>query len=368
MEKLSEDEFCNDPKCEGTREGIRHKYHSNNELLSDIDKIKIEKGDHFLAVNPETNTVYVSNNKSDSILVIDGSSNKVVNRIEIERPRKLIINSNSKRLYAISGKAGILKGDVGKQISVIDTSSNKIIKSFEKNKRLLDMAINPKTNLLYAISKGYSSVSIFDCSSNTFVGKIILKNVPSVIAVDADKNKIYVGRDANPFEKPYVYVFDGDSKKLEKTTTGKRNFNISGAISFVEIHVNPKSNMIYLLVVMSSSMENEKPFLWLIKENTNKIEKTNFNYSMEDCMELDPSRNRIYFSNTKKRKILILDKNLEEIGSIQYALEWEGWLNQRGGTLIRRLVLNPTTSKIYLIGIDEDNNHCLYVVDDLKNN
>jgi len=285
---------------------------SNSELLVDTDKIKIEKGEHFLAVNPETNTVYVSNNKSDSILVIDGSSNKVVNRIEIERPRKLIINSNSKRLYAISGKAGILKGDVGKQISAIDISSNKIINTIGKSMKFLDMTINPKTNLLYTISKGFPEMRIFDGSSNTLVGSIKLKGEPSAIGIDADKNKIYVGKNVNPFQKPSVYCIDGDSKKLEKSTTGTRYFDIGGGILLNEIHVNPKSNMIYLLGY-KISQRGETPFLWLINENTNKIEKTNFDYSMEDRMTLDQSRNRIYFSNTKKRKILILDKNLKSL-------------------------------------------------------
>jgi len=338
--------------------------------LADPDKIKIEKGIHFLAVNPETNTVYVSNNKSDSILVIDGSSNKVVNRIEIERPRKLVINSNSKRLYAISGKAGILKGAVGKQISVIDTSSNKIINTIGKNEKFLDMAINIKTNLLYVISKGYTDVVIFDGSSNTLVGSIKLKSelsAISAIAVDADKNKIYAGKNLDPFQKPSVYVIDGDTKKLEKTITGKRFFDISGSIFLDEIHVNSKSNMIYLFGHKISA-SNTTPFLWLTNENTNKIETTNFDYSLEDGMTLNPSRNRIYFSNTKKRKILILDKNLKETDSIPYAPEWKGWQKIGHAGVKRSIAVNPITNKIYLIGIDEDKNHCLYVVDDLKNN
>lgn len=44
--------------------------------LENIGTIEIEKGEHFIALNDKTNTQYISNNKSDSILTIDSSSKK----------------------------------------------------------------------------------------------------------------------------------------------------------------------------------------------------------------------------------------------------------------------------------------------------
>jgi len=340
-------------------------------LLEDTIKTKIEKGPNFLAVNPETNTVYVSNNKSNSILVIDGS-NKIVDRIEIEQPRKLVINSNSQRLYAISGKAGgFWKGDVSNQISVIDISSNKIIKTIGENEDFLDIAINPKTNLLYAIRKGSVEIDIFDGSSNSFVGHIGVKHGISCLSVDSDKNKIYLGKYSGRFRKLSVDVIDGDSRNLEKTFSGPRTFK--EWIYIEEIHVNSKSNTAYLLGYEYSFWPEggtKHPFVFRLNENTNKIEKSNFKYSSEEGGAFDPSRNRIYFSNTKERKVLIFDENLEEIGSVPYAPEWKGLrkLFPKGLGIKCRLVINPKTSKIYVIGVDEDKDPCLYMVSDLKNN
>jgi len=318
-----------------------------------------------LAINPETNTVYVSNNKSNSILVIDGSSNKVVDRIEIQRPRKLVINSNSQRLYAISGKAGFLNGGDTKQISVIDISSNKIIKTIVENDDFLDIEVNPKTNLLYAIRIGSVEVDIFDSSSISFVGNIGAGRYLSCLSVDLYKNKIYLGKYADGYRKLSVDVIDGDSKTLEQTFTGSRNYG-SGGTTIDEIYINSKSKAAYLVGHSYSDRgEHQSPFLSRLNERTNQIEKSNLKFSNEDGVAFDQSRNRIYSSNTKKRKVLIFDENLEEIGSVPYAPEWKGFWQKftKGGAYFKRdLVINPTTSKIFVIGVDEDKDDCLYIL------
>ena len=333
--------------------------------MEETNKIKIEKGDHFLAINPETNTVYVSNNKSNSILVIDGSSNKVVDRIEIQRPRKLVINSNSQRLCAISGKAGFLNGGDTKQISVIDICSNKIIKTIVENDDFLDIEVNPKTNLLYAIRIGSVEVDIFDSSSISFVGNIGAGRYLSCLSVDLYKNKIYLGKYADGYRKLSVDVIDGDSKTLEQTFTGSRNYG-SGGTTIDEIYINSKSNAAYLVGHSYSDRgEHQSPFLSRLNERTNQIEKSNLKFSNEDGVAFDQSRNRIYSSNTKKRKVLIFDENLEEIGSVPYAPEWKGFWQKftKGGAYFKRdLVINPTTSKIFVIGVDEDKDDCLYIL------
>ncbi len=318
-----------------------------------------------MAINPETNTVYVSNNKSNSILVIDGSSNKVVDRIEIQRPRKLVINSNSQRLCAISGKAGFLNGGDTKQISVIDICSNKIIKTIVENDDFLDIEVNPKTNLLYAIRIGSVEVDIFDSSSISFVGNIGAGRYLSCLSVDLYKNKIYLGKYADGYRKLSVDVIDGDSKTLEQTFTGSRNYG-SGGTTIDEIYINSKSNAAYLVGHSYSDRgEHQSPFLSRLNERTNQIEKSNLKFSNEDGVAFDQSRNRIYSSNTKKRKVLIFDENLEEIGSVPYAPEWKGFWQKftKGGAYFKRdLVINPTTSKIFVIGVDEDKDDCLYIL------
>ena len=111
--------------------------------MENIGKIPLEKGEYFIAINEKTNTLYVSNNLSDSILVIDGSAQKIVNRIQIERPKELVLNPNQDILYVISGKAGFWMTDEGAQISIIDTSTNKIIDSIGKKEGFGDIQLNP---------------------------------------------------------------------------------------------------------------------------------------------------------------------------------------------------------------------------------
>jgi len=83
-----------------------------------IEKIPIESGEHFLAINEDSNTIFVSNNKSDSILTIDGTTNKIVSKIQIERPRQLALNPSDNTLFAISENAGFWLRDTGAKISI----------------------------------------------------------------------------------------------------------------------------------------------------------------------------------------------------------------------------------------------------------
>jgi len=53
-----------------------------------------------IVVNPNTNLVYVSNQIPNSITVIDGETNEVVDSIPVEQPYELMINPKTNKIYA----------------------------------------------------------------------------------------------------------------------------------------------------------------------------------------------------------------------------------------------------------------------------
>ena len=69
---------------------------------------------------------------------------KFSTRIQIERPKELVLNSTQNTLYAISGKAGFWKTDEGAQISIIDTTTNKIKGTIGKKEGFGDIKLNQK--------------------------------------------------------------------------------------------------------------------------------------------------------------------------------------------------------------------------------
>ena len=51
-------------------------------------------------VNPETNVLYVSNQISNSLSVIDGATNEVIDTIPVEQPFELMINPKTNKVYS----------------------------------------------------------------------------------------------------------------------------------------------------------------------------------------------------------------------------------------------------------------------------
>jgi YVTN family beta-propeller protein len=122
---------------------------AKNILLSSIDVGKSPRG---IIANPRTNLVYVTNQLSGTVDVIDGIQNKIVNTITVETtPRRVVVNPNTNILY--------VSNQISNSISVIDGSTNQVIDSIPVEQPF-ELAINPKTNKLYATYFGYPMLSI----------------------------------------------------------------------------------------------------------------------------------------------------------------------------------------------------------------
>ena len=73
-----------------------------------------------IAVNPAGTRVYVANSGSNSISVIDTTSNTVINTVDVgEEPGHLAVNLAGTRVYVTNSASN--------SICVIDTSSNTVI-------------------------------------------------------------------------------------------------------------------------------------------------------------------------------------------------------------------------------------------------
>ncbi|MGD2107432.1 MAG: hypothetical protein PVH93_07480 [Nitrosopumilaceae archaeon] len=140
--------------------------------MKEKEKISIEKGPHFLAVNPIKNTIYISNSKSNCILSIDCSSGNT-KRIEITQPGKLVIDMKNQKLFAITDLRWNTHGTMidkmkemrdGDLISIIDMESDEIVGVIDDSD-YSDFAINPETNQLISTNVYQSTISILNLST-----------------------------------------------------------------------------------------------------------------------------------------------------------------------------------------------------------
>src|SRR3989304_1762684 len=103
-----------------------------------VDKIEQNEGWGVIAVDPQTNKVYVTNFKSTTVTVIDGTTNTPLSVINVGRtPYGLGINTDTKLLYVAL--------EYNDTLVIVNTTTNEIIKNIDIVKPY-DIAVNSKTN------------------------------------------------------------------------------------------------------------------------------------------------------------------------------------------------------------------------------
>ncbi len=288
---------------------------SNTISVIDIDKSKVEKNidvgnsPYDVDVNPFSNRIYASNRDSDTISVIDGFTNKELTDIPVgDSPLGIGINLGRGWVYVANLDS--------KTITVIDAINNHIIKTLKYASLPYDVVINPVTNKVYVSDLGKDSVLVLDGSNNTLVSTIPVGLNPSVLAINTQTNTIYVSN----FSNDTVSIINGTSNKVET--------NIKVGNNPVGIAVNPRINKIYVNNLADNTIS-------VINGTTNKVIE---NISLEPAiiasgvntpfinvplkvtfpliatkLAVDPSTNFTYVTNPRSNGIITIDGKTDKI-------------------------------------------------------
>jgi DNA-binding beta-propeller fold protein YncE len=187
--------------------------------LQIVTTITLDKEPECIAVNEETNQVYVG--VEDGLMVIDGESYEVVADIPLEAEViGLAINPQTNRIYAVV---------YGEKVVVIDGATNQVVA--EMPEKIFDssdgvgIAVNPFTNLIYiedraGLMGNYDRVVVYSGETNLFVTSL---NVPGSnthsymeevgLAVNPETNRIYVTWSGNGT----LHMFDGNTHEFMET-------------------------------------------------------------------------------------------------------------------------------------------------------
>ena len=288
---------------------------SNTISVIDIDKSKVEKnidvGDspYDVDVNPFSNRIYTSNRDSDSVSVIDGFTNKELAKIPVgDSPLGIGMNLGRGWVYVANLDSST--------ITVIDAIDNHVIKTLKYATLPYDIVINPLTNKVYVSDLGKDSVLVLNGSNNTLVSTIPVGPNPSVLAINTQTNTIYVSN----FSNDSVSVINGTSNKVET--------NIKVGHNPVGIAVNPRINEIYVNNLPDNTIS-------VINGTTNKvihnislepaiigsgINKAFINVPLKVTFPLiaskitvDPTTNFTYVTNPRSNGIITIDGKTDKI-------------------------------------------------------
>ena len=288
---------------------------SNTISVIDIDKSKVEKNidvgnsPYDVDVNPFSNRIYASNRDSDTISVIDGFTNKELSKIQVgDSPLGIGINLGRGWVYVANFDSNT--------ITVIDAIDNHIIKSLKYASLPYDIVINPLTNKVYVSDLAKNSVLVLDGSNNTLVSTIPVGSNPSVLAINTQTNTIYVSN----FSNDTVSIINGTSNKVET--------NVKVGNNPVGIAVNPRINKIYVNNLADNTVS-------VINGTTNKVIE---NISLEPAiiasgvntpfinvplkvtfpliatkLAVDPRTNFTYVTNPRSNGIITIDGKTDKI-------------------------------------------------------
>jgi YVTN family beta-propeller protein len=109
-------------------------------------QIKVGHSPTSLAVNPNTNKVYVANFRSNTVSVIDASSGSIINNIPTEdNPVLLSVNPNTNKVYVTYG--------LSKNVTVIDGNTDRNLTNIRVgNYNIEDLTVDPDENTIYILT------------------------------------------------------------------------------------------------------------------------------------------------------------------------------------------------------------------------
>jgi YVTN family beta-propeller protein len=164
-----------------------------------------------IAVNPNTNKVYVANEYSNTVSVIDTKTDEVQATINVGNfPYGIDINPVNNRVYITNRGSNT--------VSVIDGSVDTKLLDITVGSSPVGIAVDPTANWIYITNFNDGTLSVIDGITNEVNDTISVGKTPYGIAVNPLSNKIYVAHiDSNT-----VSVIDGETKKITaKIPVGK---------------------------------------------------------------------------------------------------------------------------------------------------
>jgi YVTN family beta-propeller protein len=172
-----------------------------------VASITVENNPDGIAINPAGTRVYVANTESDSVSVIDTGTNQVMNTMKVGyKPYAVAVNPSGTRAYVTSQRAS------GKPtFNVIDISNdaNQVVDTMEAgwSPEPYGIVVNPAGTLIYVGDQIDSKISVIDANTNKLVTTIQVGHNPFNVAINPSGTRVYV-----------THIYDGGISVIDTST------------------------------------------------------------------------------------------------------------------------------------------------------
>lgn len=274
--------------------------------------------------NPNTNKIYVSNQQSNTVSVINGSTNNVIKTIPVNNPTDIKANPVTNMIYVGSFESH--------SVSVIDGSTDTIVNTVSNIGPVWGLGINPDTNLIYAADYGNGNgIYVINGTTNTVAQKIPFagNEIAHQPAINPNTDMIYVPVTCSFCHQSYIAVIDGHNNT--------RVMNIATGMRPTDADANPVTNMIYI----SDDASNYQ--LDVINGATNKLVTTIPITSCAAGVGVNPNTNLVYVANCIDNFTYIINgTNNSIVGKVAVGASPLG------------VAVNPNTNRIYVTNTQDN--------------
>lgn len=152
-----------------------------------VATIPVGTGPYGVAVSSDGSRVYVTNYVGNSVSVIDSGSNTVIATVPIAtRPYGLAVSPNGRWVYVAAYYSN--------NVSVIDTATNAVVAVVPVGQRPHGIAVNRDNTRVYVANYATNNVSVIDVASNTVLATIALPagSNPMGLTIRPDGSRLYV--------------------------------------------------------------------------------------------------------------------------------------------------------------------------------
>ena len=245
-------------------------------------------------ISPVGSQVFISNEDSGYLTVVDRFSNNVVDLLRVgEGPRGMAYSSLAQQLFVANSQSN--------SVSVIDGLSHRIIKTIllrfgDDPSRLV---LSPDESMLYVLNYGSNSLSVVDARSLQEISRIAVGDRPRGITTDRITGQVFVASELSDD----IYVYDPVTRSVVKA--------LALASSPREICYNDRTRQLYL------SGTNQRAVSVFNTETGSTVGAINL-CSPATGLVCDYASDRLYVALPGCSEIAILrpDKELE-IGNIE---------------------------------------------------
>lgn len=204
--------------------------------LAGSARVVVGTGPSGLAVNSTTNKIYVANNQSNDISIIEGATNSVMTVADpVANPSRVAINPVTNKVYVSHSSSNT--------ISVLDGATNAVSTAADPNALNPSlMVVNTTTDRIYVANRSTNNITVIDGKTDSVTATIAVGASPVGVAVDGQTNFIYVVNAGNSQtgDPGSISVIDG-AKNMVATTLKDPN-----ALNPSAVAANAATNKIYV--------------------------------------------------------------------------------------------------------------------------